>query len=71
MNLPRARALLILGGALLLAGCSCGPYKDALRRVGEVGPRIEADIKPTSEGGQARKEAFHDLVIECQRLGGE
>ncbi len=57
-----------LGAVVLLSGCACGPYKEALRRVGEVGPRIEADIHPEGPGAQARKDAFHDLVIECQRL---
>lgn len=59
---------------LLATGCATltgAPYKDALKRVGEVGPRIADDIKPVNAGGEARKAAFLDLVAECQRLGSE
>ena len=62
-----ATALLVAG----LAGCAGGPYKDALKRVGDVGPRIAADITPSDAGGEARKAEFLRLCDECRTLGAE
>lgn len=64
----------VLAGALALvslAGCAGGPYKDALKRVGDVGPRIAEDIRPTDAGGEARKAEFLRLCDECRTLGAE
>ena len=69
---PVAAVVAFILGFGLLAGCSAlsvdAQYKDTIRRVGEVGPRIAGDIKPTDAGGEARKQAFLDLVEECQRV---
>lgn len=54
--------------ALGLAGCACEGYKQALRSVRDVGPRIEADIKPADAGGEARKQAFHDLLQQLNAM---
>ena len=61
--------LLALSGAV--AGCAGTGYKIALQKVGDIGPRIAADIKPTDAGGEARKQAFLDLVEECRSLGAK
>lgn len=70
-----ARSGLLLIAALALSGCAAltgaAPYKDALRRVGDVGPRIADDIRPTDAGGEARKAEFLRLCDEARRLGSE
>ena len=54
--------------AAAVAGCAA-PYKDALRRIGDIGPRIAGDIKPDNPGGEARKAEFLRLCDECRTLG--
>jgi hypothetical protein len=67
-----ARFVLTASAFLLLAGCAAtAPYKDALGRIGEIGPRIAEDIKPDGPGAQARKDEFLRLCEECRRLGAE
>lgn len=68
------RRLLREGVILVLAltGAACAsvqPYKDALARIGDIGPRIADDIKPDNPGGEARKAEFLRLCDECRTLG--
>lgn len=65
-------AILVLCFLVFCAyGCAGGPYRDALRRVGDVGPRIADDITPSDPGGEARKAEFLRLCDECRTLGEE
>ncbi len=59
--------VLALTGAV--AGCASPAAKDALRRVGDIGPRIAADIHPDNPGAEARKDEFLRLADECRKLG--
>ena len=67
------KALAVLCLAAFLGGCAAvsAPYKDALKRVGDIGPRIADDIRPENDGAAARKQAFLDLCAECRTLGAE
>ena len=65
------RGEVVLICALGLAGCAGAGYKVALQKVGDIGPRIAGDITPKDAGGEARKQAFLDLVEECRSLGAK
>ena len=65
------KAVILLALSVAVAGCAGAGYKVALQKVGDIGPRIAGDIRPTDAGGEARKQAFLDLVEECRSLGAK
>lgn len=69
--MKRKGVVLVLALSGALSGCAGAGYKVALQKVGDIGPRIANDIKPSDAGGEARKQAFLDLVEECRSLGAK
>lgn len=67
--MKKTRWLLALVLALPMAACASPAAEDALRRIGDIGPRIADDIRPQDEGAAARKAEFLRLCEECRRLG--